>query len=445
MSKTTNPSLEKIAADAVALAKKKGAQDACAGAHRVREVSVDWRDGKLEKIHEATTRGVFLRLYVDGRFATGSTSDLRPEALEGFIAESIAVARTLAKDPYRGLAEPALYAGQAQTDLRIRDVRYADVTPEERLKRVKELEAAARAVKGAEAIVSVTSGVSDILSETALVTSNGFSGTRADTQFWAGVEVSVKDPDGRKPQEYAYMGGRFVGDLPASAFIGTTGAERALSRIGAKKTESAVLPMVLDNRVAGRLVGSLLQAAAGGPLQQKRSFLEGRLGQPVGSARLDVTDDPLVAKGLGSRLYDGEGIAARKMPVFSGGVLKAYYLDTYYARKLKMAPTTANQSNLAWALGTKSQAELLADVKDGILVTAFLGGNSNSATGDFSFGVAGFRIRDGRKAEPVAEMNVSGNHLEVWKRLAAVGNDPYPYSAGRTPTLVFDGVQFAGT
>lgn len=442
---TTNLPLEKIAADAVALAKKKGAQGACAAAHRVREVSVDWRDGKLEKIHEATTRGVFLRLYVDGRYASGSTSDLRPEALETYIAESIAVARTLAKDPFRGLAEPALYAGQAQADLKIRDAKYADVSPEERLQRVKAIEAAARSVKGAEAVVSVTSGVSDILSETALVTSNGFSGSHSDTQFWAGGEVSVKDPDGRKPLEYAYMGTRFVGELPPSALIGATAAERALSRIGSKKAESAVLPMVVDNRVAGRLVGSLLQAMGGGALQQKRSFLEGKLGQAVGSARLDLTDDPLVAKGLGSRLYDGEGIAAKKLPLFAGGVLKSYYLDTYYARKLKMAPTTAGQSNLTWALGPKSQAGLLADVKDGIFVTAFLGGNSNSATGDFSFGVAGFRIRDGRMAEPVAEMNVSGNHLEVWKRLAAVGNDPYPYSAGRTPTLVFDGVQFAGT
>lgn len=442
MSKTQ--SLTEIGTAAVALAKKTGAEHASASVHRVREVSLDWRDGKLEKVHEATTRGVSLRLFVDGRYASGATSDLRPEALAAFVAESVAVARTLAKDPARGLAEPALYAGRADVDLKIRDARYAEITPEQRLKLVKEIEAAARSVPGREAIVSVTSGVSDILSETALVTSNGFSGTRADTQFWAGAEVSAKDPDGRKPQEYAYMGKRFVAELPSASEIGTSAATRALSRIGAKKADSAVLPMVLDNRAAGRLVGSLFQALSGGALQQKRSFLEGKLGQEFGSPRLDVADDPLLEKGLGSRLYDGEGITARRMPVFAAGVLKTYYLDTYYARKLKMAPTTAGQSNLAWALGPKTQAELLADVRDGILVTSFLGGNSNGATGDFSFGVAGFRIREGRRAEPVGEMNVSGNHLDVWKRLAAVGNDPYPYSTSRTPTLVFDGVQFAG-
>jgi PmbA protein len=131
--------------------------------------------------------------------------------------------------------------------------------------------------------------------------------------------------------------------------------------------------------------------------------------------------------------------------VFEQGVLRNYYVDTYYGRKLGMPPTTARSSNLAWKLGERSREGLLSDIGEAILVTGFLGGNSNGTTGDFSLGVRGFRVRGGRVAEPVGEMNVSGNHLQLWQRLAAVGNDPYPYSAMRTPTLVFEGVQFAGT
>jgi predicted Zn-dependent protease len=86
-------------------------------------------------------------------------------------------------------------------------------------------------------------------------------------------------------------------------------------------------------------------------------------------------------------------------------------------------------SNLEWALGDKGRDALAAEAGEGILVTGFLGGNSNSTTGDFSLGAQGFRIRGGKIAEPVGEMNVSGNHLELWRRLASVGNDPYPYSA----------------
>ena len=148
---------------------------------------------------------------------------------------------------------------------------------------------------------------------------------------------------------------------------------------------------------------------------------------------------------MGSRLYDGEGLAARAFPIFEGGRLSSYYVDTYYGRKLGMTPTTGRTSNLAWKLGPSSLEALLREMGEGILVTGFLGGNSNSATGDFSLGLRGFRVRRGGLAEPVGEMNVSGNHLELWQRLRAVGNDPYRYSPMRTPTLVFDGVQIAGT
>ena len=88
---------------------------------------------------------------------------------------------------------------------------------------------------------------------------------------------------------------------------------------------------------------------------------------------------------------------------------------------------------------------LYEELGDGLFVTGFLGGNSNGTTGDFSLGAQGFLVRGGKLAEPVGEMNVSGNHLELWKHLAAVGDDPYPWSASRTPTLVFEGVQVAGT
>ena len=118
-----------------------------------------------------------------------------------------------------------------------------------------------------------------------------------------------------------------------------------------------------------------------GALQQKRSFLEGKVGTQVGSALLTVTDDPHQRRGLGSRLFDQEGLAAKPLPLFEAGVLRNYYVDTYYGRKLKLTPTTAGASNVLFAPGAKELASLLAEVKEGIYVTGFLGGNSNSTTG----------------------------------------------------------------
>ena len=440
---TSNP-LADTARQAVALAKSKGATEASATVGRTREVETQWREGKLEKVSEATTRGLSLALYVDGRFSSVSTSDLRPEALERFIADSIAMTRALAPDPHRRLPEPELYAGRAQVDLALEDPRQAQLSAEDRQRLVQAIEAGARATDTRGAILSVTTGFSDMAREVYRVSSNGFEGGSRGTQFVASAEVSAQDPDGRRPEEGDYTVARFLEDLTAAEALGRSAGERTLGRVGSQKGASAVLPMAVDARVSGRLVSMLFAAMSGASIQQKRSYLDGKLGQPVGSALLSISDEPHLKRGLGSRLFDGEGLSTRSRPVFEAGTLRTYFIDTYYARKLQTAPTTGSTSNLSWTLGGKDQAGLLADLGEGVFVTGFLGGNSSAVTGDFSLGVLGFRVRGGQRAEPIGEMNISGNQLDLWKRLAAVGNDPYAHSSLRTPTLVFEGVQFAG-
>ncbi|HEX7830026.1 MAG TPA: TldD/PmbA family protein [Thermoanaerobaculia bacterium] len=445
MAKTTDQDMLAIAQSTIAMAKSAGANNAAARAYRVRDVSLDYRDGKVEKISESTTRGVNIQLYVDGRFSSVSTSDLRPEALKTFIGDSVALAKTIAADPFRALPDAELYKGQAATDLQLEDPKYAAVTADEGRKVAKVMHDAARGIKGSDAILSVTTSFSSNLVENWMVTSNGFSGSNRGTSFFLSAGVSAKDGDGRRPEEYDYAGSRFWASVPNAAAIGASAAQRTLNRLGSKKGATDEMTVMIDNRAGGRLVGMLGQALNGASLQQKRSFLEGKLGQQILSPLVSITDDPLIAKGFGSRKFDQEGIAAKPRVMIENGVLKSYYIDTYYGRKLKMDPTTGGTSNLTWKLGDKSQAALLKDIKNGLLITSFIGGNSNSGTGDFSVGVVGFMVRNGAIAEPVAEMNLSGNHLEFWKKLVAVGNDPFAYSPMRTPTLVFDAVSVAGT
>ena len=434
-----------MAKKTLALAKQKGADEATASAYRSREVEIGWRDGKIEKVTEATSRGVSLSVYVGHRYSSVSTSDLRDDALSKFVDETISLCKTLAPDANRSLPDPKLYAGRFAGDLQVRDPSYGAVSAQQRRELAKELEDSARAAPGADKILSVSTSVSDSETTSARVTSNGFEGEISRTSYWLSAEVSVKDPDGRRPEDYDYAGARFFSELPSASQVGKTATARALTAIGAKKVESAEMTMIVENRVAGRLLGAILGPLGARALQQKQSFLEGKLKQPIASSLLTIVDDPHVQKGFGSRLWDGDGIASKKMSVIDRGVLQTYYVDDYYGRKLGMAPTTGSSSNLTLTLGSHDLEALLKGVKNGILVTSFLGGNSNSTTGDYSFGVQGFRVRNGARAEAVSEMNVSGNQLTLWKHLSAVGNDPYAYSATRTPTLVFDAVQFAGT
>src|SRR6185436_6335128 len=445
MAKTTDQDMLAIAQSCIAMAKSAGAADASARAYRVRDVSLDYRDGKVERISESTTRGVNIALYVDNRFSTGSTSDLRPEALKTFITDSIAIAKAISPDPFRALPDPALYKGQSSIDLQLEDPKYNSVTADDGRRVAKVMYDASRGVKGNEAILSVTTSFSSNLVENWMVTSNGFAGSNRSTSFFVSAGVSAKDTDGRRPEEYDYAGSRFWNSVTDPAAVGASASLRTLARLGSKKGETLSMNVVVDNRPAGRLVGMLAGPLSAGALQQKRSFLENKIDQQILSPLVSITDDPLVPRAFGSRKFDGEGIAAKPRVIVENGVLKAYYVDTYYGRKLKMAPTSGSTSNLTWKLGAKSQKELLADAKEALFITGFIGGNSNAGTGDFSVGVVGFRVRNGEIAEPLAEMNLSGNHLEFWKKLVALGNDPFPCSSLRTPTLVFENVSVAGT
>ena len=429
---------------AMALAKKLGAADAAAFASTSRDLETTWRDGKLEKISEATSRSISLNLFVDGRYGSMSTSDLRPAAMQTFVENAVSMVKALAKDPHRRLPDPALYAGRSDADLQIFDPKIAELTTDMRLGRAKAMEEGARSAKGSDKITSVTASVSDSTSYLARVASNGFEGTYRTTMISTEAEVSVKDADGRRPEDYVSASVRLASDLPDPGAVGREATDRAIARLGVKKVPSGTMTVLVEARAARSLLRHLIGPISGGALQQKESFYEGQLGKSVASNVLTLTDEPLLEKGLASRPFDGEGIASKKRMLIEKGVLRSYLVDVYYGSKLGIAPTTGRTTNLVVGKGTKSLDAMLKDLKDGIFVTSFLGGNSNSTTGVFSLGISGFRIVNGEKKEPIAEMNIAGKHLDFWKRLVATGNDPYVYSSTRSPSLLLEGVSVAG-
>jgi PmbA protein len=203
--------------------------------------------------------------------------------------------------------------------------------------------------------------------------------------------------------------------------------------------------VVVENQAGRKLVGHLLAAANGEAVWQKRSHLAGRLGRRVASSALTVRDRPLLPGGFGSRWFDGEGLAARELEVVAAGELRAYYLDSYHARKLGMEPTSGTRSNVELAPNTAGGLEgLLRRVDQGLLVTGFPGGSFNPTTGDFSLAVAGQWLEGGEPAGPVEGMNLAGTADGLWEALEAVADDPYPYAPLRCPSLLFGELKLGG-
>lgn len=439
--RTAAAELSEEAERAVELARAKGADDAVATASSGRSTEFVWRDGAIETVQESASRVLSLRLYVDGRYSTHATNDLRPQSLGSFVEDAVALTRALEPDPHRVLPEPSLYAGRSDEDLELLDPAIDAFDRETSLAWLAEMDAIAR---GHANVVSASSRLQAGGGTSAQVSSNGFAGTEEGAALWYGTEVTARDAGDRRPEAAYYVGARHVADLPPPAEVATEARRRALERLGSTKGPTQRTTMVVDREAATSLVARLLGALSGGAIQQKRSFLAGKLGESIATERLTLLDEPLRVRGLGSRHFDREGIAARRRPIVEAGALRTYFLDTYYARKLGAQPTTSSASNVVVVPGERDLDAILRDVGDAIYVTSWLGGNADGTTGDFSFGLQGLRVGPGGKRVPIGEMNVTGSFLELFARLVEVGSDPNPYARILAPTLVFEDVQFSG-
>lgn len=438
-------SLAETALRAVETAKKLGADEVKAYATSGSEVELEQREGKLERVHEASTLGLSVSLLVDGRFSSHGTSDLRPDAIEAFLKRAVDGTRYLEQDTDRAMASLDQMGSLDVDSLDAADVAsFSSRTSEVRRAGVASLEAAIRAGAGDD-LVSATSYLWDMRNESACAFSNGFQGRRERTHFGYGGMVTLKEPSGKLPEAYSFLNSAHHQDLIGVDQVAADLWERAGEVRNTSATTSRVCPMLLDSRTASRILGALFSPLSGSALHHGRSCLHDKLGQKLGSSAFTVLDDPTIPRGLGSKPFDGDGFQARPRSIFSEGVLDTFFIGLYHSRKLGKEPTTGGTSNVVIAPGTRSWQEVAKDAPQAIRVTSFLGGNSNPTSGDFSFGIRGQLFENGEWVQNLSEMNVTGNLVDLIGNFVEPCTDVWAFSSYRVPTLVFDGVQFSGT
>jgi PmbA protein len=438
-----NKEMHDLVAWSIKTAKSAGADECRVGMNSRRFVNISYRERKPETIKEATTRSFGIEIFVNGRYSSQSTSDLRQGALKDFISNAIARTKLLEEDPYRTLPDPKYYQGRASLDLGQLDPDYKKFSPEDRHNMVKAMEESCLTQAG-EKVISVTAAEYDSHGEVLMMASNGFEGSEEYTVFQAGASATVQDEGDRRPTGYNYVASVIKKTLPSPEEIGAEAARRTLDLLGGKKLKTETLPIIIENSEVPRVLDGFLEAMFGSNIQQKRSFLSDKKGEKIASGHFTLIDDPFVKSGLGSCLFDRDGLAAKKRTMIESGVLKEFYIDWYYSRKLGWEPTTGEPSNLIIPPGKRSVKEIMKDLGRGILITGFMGGNSNSTTGDASIGIFGKLFENGEPVQSVAEMNIAGNHLKFWNSLVEVANDPWVYSSWRTPSLIFKDVVVSG-
>ena len=255
-------------------------------------------------------------------------------------------------------------------------------------------------------------------------------------------------------RDYWYSAARHRGALEDPVAIGRTAARRALRRLGGRKVKTVEVPVVFDPDTAASLVRSIAGAASGPGLYRRASFLLDRLGKRVAVPAVTIVDDGLIPRALGSRPFDGEGLATRPTTLVGEGVLESYLLDSYSARKLGLSSTHhasrdgagvgVSTTNLILRPGPTPPSELIGSVKNGLYVTELIGFGVNGVTGDYSRGAVGLWIENGELTYPVEEVTVAGNLLDMFGAIEGIGNDLVLRDRNVSPTLLIGRMVVAG-
>ncbi len=434
-----------IAQQAVRMALTAGASEAAASASSGVSVELSQREGQLEQATESRSSSLGLRLLVDDRYSSHGTSDMRPEAVEVFIRRAVAATRLLEPDPARALP-PAEACGMAQgVELDDWSDDQEKLESSTRRQWVARFEQALVERRDRAKLRSTTAYAGDSRALSAVVFSNGFVGHSRGTSFGFGATLTLEDEGDKLPEASTGYSASHAEDLPSVDAVADEAWDRAMRRLGARPVPSGRYPMLLENRAVGRILGVLLSPLAGSALHYGRSCMAEKLGQRVAASSLELWDEPHIHRGAGSRLFDGDGFPTSRRSLVQGGVLQCFFVNQYFSRKLDMEPTTGGTSNLVLPPGPRAPLAIAAGFPSVIRVESFLGGNANSTTGDFSFGIRGTLLERGEPVQSVGEMNIAGNLFDLYERYTEAASDVHRYGTSRVPSVLFDDVQFSGT
>jgi PmbA protein len=439
--------LNNLAERLVAAARRAGADSADAVAVRSVSLGVEVREGAVEASERSEGDDIGLRVFVGRRQAVVSTNDIAADVNE-LAQRAIAMAKVAPDDAFAGLADPGELARNFP-DLDLLDPDLPAVTALE--ERAKAAEAAGLAVKGVTKSegASASAGIGGMV----LATSSGFRGSYLSSHH--SLSMSAIAGEGTTMErDDDFSSALHAADLDEAARIGRSAGERAVMRLNPRKVETKRVPVIFDKRIAGSLVGHLSTAINGSAIARKTSFLKDKLGERLFKAGIRIVDDPLRKRGLRSRPFDGEGVAARKLAIIEDGVLKSWLLDCATARELKLATTGHAQrgvssspspgaTNLYLEPGTLSPDELIADIAEGFYVTELIGSGINGVTGDYSRGAGGFWIENGKRTYPVSEVTIAGNLIAMYATLVPA-NDLEFRMGTNAPTVRVEGLTVAG-
>lgn len=397
---------------------------------RSRTTQIKAYEGEVESLSQADVEGVGIRVIRDRRQGFAYAGSLDPDVVDETLAEARDNLDFTTQDEFVGLAEPD---GVEPADIDVWSTELSDLAVERKVELALEMEARARSIDPRVVAVPLAS-YSDSTSEFAIATSTGIA--VYDRRAGGGISAFVIATDGTDRQTgNGFAVGRSLAELDVEA-AARDAAERATRLLGATQPASRRLTVVLDPFVTAQILMVISPTLSGDAVLKGRSFFADRVGDEVASSIVTLVDDPTDPEAYMATKYDGEGLAARRLPFIENGVLRGFAHTAYTARRagtrstgsaVRGVKTLPAPGCTAMALtpGDLDQDAMLAMVGDGLLVQDVTGLHSgvDPVSGDVSVGATGLIIRDGKPAEPVREITIASTMQRMLQDVVAVGSD----------------------
>ena len=413
--------LKGLAEKLTVFAQKSGASQTEVSIYNSNNFSVDILNQEIEQLQEAGSINLSLKVIVDGKVATASSSDLSMDALQHLTKNAISRASYSNPDKYSALPDNE----KIKTDidkLKLYDPSVEELSPEKKIQAVMELEKICIDNK----MIKMSAGASfnTGTAERILANSNGFSGAYKSSYCSNGVYLQAGSDEVFFEDGWSDSSRTANGLMPVEE-IAKKAIHRVTRLIGAKKIDTQNVPVVFEAPMAASILGFLAQCLSGTAVYQKRTFLSDMLGEKIANDNVNIMDDALMPGKPGTRPFDGEGVPTGKTSIIENGTLKNFLLDTYSARKLDMKSNghASGTTNFYMAPGKHSLEDIIKSTKKGLFLTRTIGQGTVPTSGDISKGAYGLWIENGELTYPVAEITLSGNLGTMLKEIEMVGSE----------------------
>jgi len=415
-------------------------------------VAIEARDQKLESFENENTLSLAIRVIDQGRPGFAYCSDFRDQQISRLLDEVLNGARHADRDQFLAIPEPD---GPALVMPAILDRDFKSRGEKEKIRRAMEMEKAAldfdrriKRVRGCEYHENLT-GVW-------IMNSKGLSRSYQSTRF--SLSVSAVAQQGKDAQMASEFDWNFRYNMLDALSSGKSAAKKALAKLGAKPIKSRKAAMVFLPEVAGEFMDLLSFALNGESLAKHKTWLAGTEGSKIFSKNITVIDDGLFEKGPECSPFDDEGVDSGDKELVRDGVVKQFIFDSYYGKRMKKQstgnarremiamPPAPGPSNFYLKPGKKSREGLISAVSSGFLLEEVLGMHmADEISGDFSVGVSGRLIENGKISEPVSGVAIAGNLKNLFSRVAEVGNDLKFFNKAAAPSILIEEMEISGS